>query len=199
MCIGALTNAAVLLILYPEVKDMIEIVIMGGCMGIGNTAPVAEFNIQTDPEAAKVVFESGVPLTMVPLEVTHTALATSEVLADIHSNSPTPFRWAMQQLLLYFASTYRRVFKFEDPPLHDPCAVAFVISPEIFETELMRVDIETRSSYSSGQTVCDVWHQSDARNNCHVALKMDTAKFWQLMIAAIGDADRKSILNCGVN
>lgn len=69
MATGALTNVALLLSLYPEVVHMVDVVIMGGCMGVGNTGPVVEFNIQTDPEAAKLVFESGVPLTMVPLEV----------------------------------------------------------------------------------------------------------------------------------
>jgi inosine-uridine nucleoside N-ribohydrolase len=86
---GALTDVAVLLILFPEVVDMLqEIVLMGGCLGIGNTGPVVEFNIQTDPEAARVVFESGAPVTMVPLEVTHTALATPEVLERINNIQP---------------------------------------------------------------------------------------------------------------
>lgn len=66
---GPLTNGAALFILYPEIKDMVEVVLMGGCMGVGNTGPVAEFNLQTDPEAAKIIFNSGVHLTMVPLEV----------------------------------------------------------------------------------------------------------------------------------
>jgi inosine-uridine nucleoside N-ribohydrolase len=69
VCTGALTNAAVLLTVYPEVAAMVEVVLMGGAMGLGNTGAVMEFNIQTDPEAAKIVFEAGVPLTMVPLEV----------------------------------------------------------------------------------------------------------------------------------
>ena len=77
---GALTNVALLLALYPEACGMLEVTLMGGALGVGNTHPVAEFNIQTDPEAARLVFESGVPLTMVPLEVTHTALATTSVL-----------------------------------------------------------------------------------------------------------------------
>jgi inosine-uridine nucleoside N-ribohydrolase len=83
VCTGALTNAAVLLTVYPEVAAMIEVVLMGGCLGVGNTGPVMEFNIQTDPEAAKIVFEAGVPLTMVPLEVcTHLAGAPSGVCCD---------------------------------------------------------------------------------------------------------------------
>ncbi|GIM04538.1 hypothetical protein Vretimale_9082 [Volvox reticuliferus] len=142
VCTGALTNTALLLTVYPEVVDWLEVAIMGGCMGVGNTGPVMEFNIQTDPEAAKIVFESGVPLTMVPLEVTHTVLANPQILAAIGggrgSAAPanaaaaaaaaplplvvacpiSPFRNTIQQLLLFFAETYKQVFHFEHPPLH---------------------------------------------------------------------------------
>lgn len=111
---------------------------------------------QTDPEAAKIVFESGVPLTMVPLEVTHTALADAAVLNAVlgcgstdpmDATIPAPgavraasaFRAKMVDLLMFFATTYKEVFKFESPPLHDPCAVAYVIAPQLFEVEVMRV------------------------------------------------------------
>eukprot|EP00775_Hariotina_reticulata_P008905 gene8905-9082_t len=134
ICTGALTNAALLLLLYPEVQDMIEVTIMGGALGVGNTGPVQEFNIQVDPEAAKIVFESGVPLTMVPLETTHTALATSAVLSRMFHGASTPFKQLVEMLLTYFATTYRDVFNFhEGAPLHDPCAVAAVFAPDIFE------------------------------------------------------------------
>ncbi|KAG2425076.1 hypothetical protein HXX76_013985 [Chlamydomonas incerta] len=274
VCTGALTNAALLLALYPEAAAWVEVVLMGGAMGIGNTGPVMEFNIQTDPEAAKMVFESGVPLTMVPLEVTHTVLATPKVLADIGSGDtssgssngsqragptdPTalaapaaspatagpassaapaaaaaaaasstaalrdaastaalaaagggaaalaaalaataasPFRHAIQELLLFFADTYKRVFKFDDPPLHDPVAVAYVIAPQLFECRRMRVDIETSSALSAGQTVCDVWGQSALPPNANVALSVDVPAFWQLLLEAVARADAASPLN----
>lgn len=194
VCTGALTNAALLLILYPEVVPHVDIVIMGGCMGVGNTGAVVEFNIQTDPEAAKAVFESGVALTMVPLEVTHTALVTPAVLARL-SEPSTPFRGAVRQLLLFFASTYERVFRFNDPPLHDPCAVALAIQPSLFQMEAMRVDIETSSALSAGQTVCDVWRQTGRPPNCHVATKMDIDGFWHMLAEAVDRADATSPLN----
>lgn len=199
VCTGALTNAALLLLVYPEVASMIEVVLMGGCMGLGNTGPVVEFNIQTDPEAAKVVFESGVPLTMIPLEVTHTALVTQEVLTQLINCQPvvTPFLLLIQQLLTFFADTYREVFRFPDPPLHDPCAVAYVVDPDIFEVERMRVDIEVSSHLSAGQTVCDIWHQTGRLPNCVVATKMDVARFWDLMMDAVRSADGVSSLNIG--
>ncbi|KAG2452151.1 hypothetical protein HYH02_003183 [Chlamydomonas schloesseri] len=247
VCTGALTNAALLLTLYPEASEWVEVVLMGGAMGVGNTGPVMEFNIQTDPEAAKIVFESGVPLTMVPLEVTHTVLATPQVLADIgaggsdtatttnttattsNSNSASstlrdaastaalaaagggaaavaaalaasaasPFRHAIQELLLFFADTYKHVFKFDDPPLHDPVAVAYVIAPQLFEVRRMRVDIETISPLSAGQTVCDVWGQSPLPPNADVALAVDVPAFWRLLLEAVARADAVSPLNGG--
>ncbi len=88
--------------------------------------------MQSDPEAAKIVFESGAPVTMVPLEVTHTALATPGVLHRLSARS-TPFLGLMRKLLLFFAQTYREVFSFEHPPLHDPLAVFYVACPEAFK------------------------------------------------------------------
>lgn len=195
VCTGSLTNAAVLVTVYPEIVDMVEVVLMGGCMGVGNTGPVMEFNIQTDPEAAKVVFEAGWPLIMVPLEVTHTALATPAVLAALAGDSTTPFKTLVTRIITFFAETYRKVFKFQDPPLHDPCAVAYVIAPEIFEVEAMRVDIEVVSPLSPGQTVCDIWHQSGRAHNCLVAMKMDVDKFFALLVAAVHAADAVSPIN----
>ena len=88
--------------------------------------------MQSDPEAAKIVFECGVPLTMVPLEVTHTALATPGVLQRLTAR-PTPFLQLMHKVLLFFAQTYRDVFSFKHPPLHDPLAVFYVACPEAFK------------------------------------------------------------------
>ncbi|GMH32973.1 hypothetical protein BSKO_00807 [Bryopsis sp. KO-2023] len=192
---GALTNGAVLFIVYPEVKEMVDVVLMGGCMGLGNTGPVMEFNIQTDPEAAKSVFESGVNLTMVPLEVTHTVLTTTEVLARLKGEKLTPFRQAVADIVTFFAETYRDVFLFDDPPMHDPCAVVYVSHPHLFEVKPLRVEIETASPLSSGQTVCDVWGFFGKPPNCNVAMKVDVPKLWNVVIDAVSRADQKSPLN----
>ena len=199
---GALTNIALLIILYPDIVDMVDITLMGGVLGIGNTGPVVEFNIQTDPEAAHVVFESGVAvLNMVPLEVTHTALATSQVIERIRvGNSEKelkgiPFRELIVDLLMFFADTYKRVFRFDDPPLHDPCAVAYVLAPEIFtDVEHLRVDIEVASALSAGQTVVDVWGATGKKPNAYVCMKMDVDKFWDLMLDSVEKAAAASPL-----
>mmetsp|Transcript_26568 Transcript_26568/g.68454 ORF Transcript_26568/g.68454 Transcript_26568/m.68454 type:complete len:259 (+) Transcript_26568:295-1071(+) len=196
VCCGALTNVALLLLLYPEVIGMVDLVLMGGAMGMGNTGPVAEFNIQTDPEAAKIVFESGVDITMMPLEVTHTVLVTPSVLSKLKGSSPgSPFYHKVEQMLLFFKDTYAEVFKFVDPPLHDPCTVAWVAAPHLFKTEMLRVDIETSSPLSYGQTVCDIWRQTGRKPNCRVATAVDLPAFWQLMSDALARADEVSPLN----
>lgn len=192
---GSLTNVALLLMVFPEVKaKLAQIVLMGGAMGIGNTGPVAEFNIQCDPEAAKVVFECGVKLVQVPLEVTHTCLVTDEVVKALEAFD-SPFGRLMIDLLQFFAQTYKDIFFFDFPPLHDPLTIAYVIDPSIFQTKLLRVDIETSSELSYGQTVVDVWQMSPKPRNVHVAQRVDVPAFWELMLAALRKANERSPLN----
>jgi inosine-uridine nucleoside N-ribohydrolase len=138
---GCLTNFALLLSVFPEIKQKIEkIVLLGGAVGIGNISPCAEFNILIDPEAAKIVFDSGVEIVMVPIEVTHTALVTPSVISRVKALD-SPFGQLCVDLLNFFGETYKRVFYFDFPPLHDPLAVAYVIEPSLFVTRHLRVDI----------------------------------------------------------
>ena len=127
VCTGALTNAALLLSVYPELAATLRVVFMGGAVRGGNTGAVAEFNIQIDPEAAAVVLNSACHITMVPLDVTHTALVTPDVLRRIRAGPSSSssidasrFRRIVAELLTYFAASYRAVFAFDSPPLHDP-------------------------------------------------------------------------------
>lgn len=110
---GPLTNTALLLINYPDcVKYIDRLVLMGGAWGSGNTGPAAEFNIQVDPEAAHVVFESGVNIYMVPLEVTHTALVNESILNKI-SAIGSNFSRLMCELLLFFQVNLQRSIFYE--------------------------------------------------------------------------------------
>ena len=199
VCTGALTNAALLLSVYPELAATLRVVFMGGAVRGGNTGAVAEFNIQLDPEAAAVVLSSGAHVTMVPLDVTHTALVTPDVLHRIRDGpapgSSTRFRRVVAELLVFFASSYKSVFGFDSPPLHDPCAVLCALAPQLFELRHMRVDVETVSPLSYGQTVCDVLDQSRLAPNAHVALRMDVPAFWTHMHAALDAADARSPMN----
>mmetsp|Transcript_9125 Transcript_9125/g.13679 ORF Transcript_9125/g.13679 Transcript_9125/m.13679 type:complete len:351 (+) Transcript_9125:19-1071(+) len=197
---GALTNVATLITLFPDIlKNVKQISIMGGAIGTGNRSPVAEFNILCDPEAAKIVFNCPKKVVMVPLEATHTALATDSVLKQI-SSMKTPFSKMCVDLLTFFKYTYKHVFGFESPPVHDPCAVAYVIYPEIFQTRHLHVDVICGEHKCAGQTVCDVWEDfSKEPKNVHVAIKMDTEKFWDIMIAALKKCNDETPLNAYVS
>jgi inosine-uridine nucleoside N-ribohydrolase len=182
---GPLTNTGTLLQRHPDLAGHIErIALMGGAIGLGNWTPAAEFNIYADPEAAEVVFGSGVPITMVPLEVTHQALATDAVLARIDALQ-TPVARMSATLLRYFADTYERVFGFAAPAVHDPCAVACLVDPGVVTTRHLNVAIDTRSELSYGRTVCDVYGTTRRAPNADVGMGLDVERFWDLMIGAI--------------
>uniref|UniRef100_A0A6U9QLX3 Inosine/uridine-preferring nucleoside hydrolase domain-containing protein n=1 Tax=Picocystis salinarum TaxID=88271 RepID=A0A6U9QLX3_9CHLO len=195
VCTAPMTNVAVLFMAYPDVVSMVEVVFMGGTMGVGNTGPVAEFNIQVDPEAAKLIMQAGCKVTMVPLEVTHTALVSPDIVRRIES-PPSQLRAAMRDLMLFFRKSYEEMWGFESPPLHDPCAVAYVLRPDLFTTRSCAVEVETTNGWSLGQTIVDVHDQfPDRPKNVNVAFSMDVSSFWDLMLAAMARADTLSPMN----
>jgi purine nucleosidase/pyrimidine-specific ribonucleoside hydrolase len=179
---GPLTNVATLL--QRQTENVQRVVLMGGSTGRGNMAPLAEFNVLADPEAADVVFRSGVPITMCGLDVTHQALATDEVLRRIAAKD-SPLARVCHQLLTFFAGTYREVFGFEAPPVHDPVAVAAVIDPTIISVRSVNVEIELTGTYTRGATVVDLHGVTGRRPNAEVATELDVERFWDLMIDAI--------------
>jgi len=182
---GPLTNVATAMSRDPGLaRRLRRVVLMGGAIGLGNVTPAAEFNIGADAEAARAVFESGVPITMVPLETTHQALATPAVVERIAALD-FPLADLCVELLRFFAETYLRVFGFAAPAVHDPCAVAWLIDPTIVPTRRMRVDIETNAEFSYGRTVCDVYGVTGRAPNADVAVGLEVDRFWDLMISAV--------------
>ena len=182
---GPLTNIAAALDRSSTLATRLErISVMGGAIGLGNWTPSAEFNVYADPEAAQLVIESGVPMTLVPLEVTHQALATAEILARI-SAIGSPVADMSVALMRFFAETYERVFGFDAPAVHDPCAVAAVIDPSLVTTRRMNVVVDTESSLSAGRTVCDVYGKTGRAPNVDVGIDLAAPRFWDVMVAAI--------------
>ena len=181
---GPLTNVAILLRERPELKSRIgRIVLMGGSMGLGNTTPAAEFNIYVDPEAARVVFESGLPITMVGLDITHQAGAGPEERERLRAAGRVGEVAA--GLLEFFGGTYKSVFGFDAPPVHDAVAVAAVVEPQILEARPMRVDIECESELTRGETVCDFYGMLDKPPNAEVGVSLDTEAFFELLHRAL--------------
>jgi inosine-uridine nucleoside N-ribohydrolase len=182
---GPLTNVALLLRTYPDLAPRLrEIVLMGGSTDVGNVEPLAEFNIYVDPEAADVVFSSGLPVTMCGLNVTHQALATEEVLERLRALG-TPLAGTVVQLLGFFRDRYRDIWGLPAPPVHDPVAVARVIDPGLVSCEDANVAIELHGSHTRGATVCDRFGVSGRAPNAKVALELDGPGFWDLVIGAV--------------
>jgi inosine-uridine nucleoside N-ribohydrolase len=182
---GPFTNVAALLLAYPSLP-VERIVVMGGSTARGNVTPAAEFNIYVDPEAAQIVFSSDVPVAMVGLNVTHQVLATPEVVSRI-SALGTPLAAICVDLLMFFAATYKSVFGFDSPPLHDPLTIASLIDPAVLGFTPAPVTVELNGTATRGATVVDLDMVTGAAPNCDVAVAVDPARFWHLMISAIQD------------
>ena len=181
---GPLTNVALLLARHPELESELErIVLMGGAIGEGNTTPAAEFNIWVDPEAASRVFQSGLDLTMVGLDVTHRALMTpahTERLASAGTAGKL-----VADLYDFYARFHRREYGWEGAPLHDAVAVAHVIDPTLLTTSHCGVVIDTGPEPSRGRTHVDLRRTMEWRPNCHVAHGIDSERFLELLIERV--------------
>ncbi|HSL00733.1 MAG TPA: nucleoside hydrolase [Rubrobacteraceae bacterium] len=177
---GPLTNIAALLREHPELKLRIRrISMMAGSIGLGNTTPAAEFNVYVDPESAREVFESGLEITMIGLDVTHQAGASPGERERLRSVGTVG--GVVAGLLEFFAETYERVFDFDSPPLHDPVAVAAVLEPGVLNTRPMRVDVECESELTRGETVCDFYGVTGRPPNAEVGVELDRERFFEIL------------------
>jgi purine nucleosidase len=182
---GPLTNVALLLRTYPELAEHLrEIVLMGGSTDTGNVEPLAEFNVHVDPEAADVVFSSGLPVTMCGLNVTHQALATEAVLERVRGLG-TPLADTVVGLLGFFRDRYRDIWGMPAPPVHDPVAVARVIDPVLVRCEDAHVAVELHGTHTRGATVCDRFGVLARTPNAKVAVELDAAGLWDLVVSAV--------------
>lgn len=182
---GPLTNIAMAMRLNPAILPRIRrVVLMGGAINLGNTTPAAEFNIVADPEAAHIVFSSGVPITMVGLDVTYQTMATPERRARIDALG-TPIAALVGGWLDFFGERYRQVYGLAGPPLHDPCAVARVIRPEIVTVAPMAVEIDLSHGPSYGRTLCDLRHVTGKEANAEVGVAIDVDAFYDLLVETL--------------
>jgi pyrimidine-specific ribonucleoside hydrolase len=182
---GPLTNIGLLLRTYPAIAPKIAgISLMGGAMGAGNWTPAAEFNIWVDPEAARIVFRSGLPIAMHGLDVTHKALMGLPE-ADRLDALGTPVGKVFADLLRFFARFHVERYGTADTPIHDAVAVAHVALPGLVTTRRYHVDVETTGDITRGRTVVDDRGQPGAAPNVDVALDIDRAAFAELIIEAV--------------
>jgi purine nucleosidase len=179
--IGPLTNVALAMVKEPAIVPRLkEVVLMGGAMELGNVTAAAEFNIYVDPHAARVVFESGAPIVMMGLDVTHKALVTDERLAAIKAIG-TSVAEACAGLLDFFNRYDKERYHIPGAPLHDPCVVAYLLRPELFQGQRRRVDVETEGTHTAGRTVVDWWRRSERPPNALVVNEVDSDGFFALL------------------
>ncbi len=180
--LGPLTNIALALIREPRIAPKVrEIILMGGgFFEGGNVTPAAEFNIYVDPEAAKAVFASGIPIVMHPLDVTHKAL-TSRVRVERFRAMNTKVGTATAQLLDFFERFDEEKYGTDGGPLHDPNVIAYLLKPELYSGRLCNVEIETASELTLGMTVVDWWGATGRKPNALVLRDMDHEGFFDLL------------------
>ncbi|MGR1252267.1 pyrimidine-specific ribonucleoside hydrolase RihA [Aeromonas veronii] len=183
---GPLTNIALLLAAHPELKPKIaRIVLMGGAAGAGNWTPAAEFNIYVDPEAADMVFKSGIPITMCGLDVTHEAQVMDEDIERVRAIT-NPVAQCVAGLLDFFMIYHRDPkWGFAGAPLHDPCTIAWLLAPELFHGVECRVDIETSGGHTVGMTVVDRYGLTGKPANALVLLGLDRPGFIDLLVTRL--------------
>ncbi|MFT5195728.1 MAG: inosine-uridine nucleoside N-ribohydrolase [Candidatus Promineifilaceae bacterium] len=182
--VGPLTNVAMAIRKCPEIVNKIpEMVIMGGAHHHGNSTASAEFNIWVDPEAAKVVVNSGIPIRMVPLDATHQALTSLDDCAKFRATG-TPAAIAAasftEQRIKGYSATQPMKVK-DTTPIHDALAVCAVIDPSVLITDFIHVDVETKGELTDGRTVCDFSARSGKAPNVHFATGVNAPKFRAMM------------------
>jgi len=180
--IGPLSNIAMAMQRAPDIIPRIrQIILMGGAyFEVGNITPAAEFNIYVDPHAAQIVFASGVPVIMMPLDVTHKALTRTDRVAALRAiGNRTGV--AVAEMLEFFERFDEAKYGSDGGPLHDPCTVAWMIAPDIFNGRPCNVEIETASPLTMGMTVVDWWQVSSRPHNALVIGDLDADRFFALI------------------
>ncbi|MDC0737317.1 nucleoside hydrolase [Cognatishimia sp. SS12] len=180
--LGPLTNIGTAFAKAPEIIARVaEIVMMGGAyFEVGNITPAAEFNIYVDPEAADIVFKSGCKLTVMPLDVTHKALTSPARVAALRDLGTTA-GIAMADMLDFFERFDVEKYGSAGAPLHDPCVIAYLLRPELFDGRHINVMIETKSELTLGMTVADFWGVTDRTPNALFMQDVDADGFFALL------------------
>lgn len=182
---GPLTNIAMFLDQEPELVDRVkEIVWMGGSTGRGNVGAYPEFNAWADPEAADIVVRSGLPLTMVGLNISHQALITENVIQTIAAIDNRTSKFGVE-LLRFFCKTYDEVEGMPEGPLHDPITVAILIDRAVATIQRAHVDVEVAGEHTAGATCVDLHNMLGREPNVDVAMTLDVERFWSLVTSAV--------------
>jgi purine nucleosidase len=183
---GPLTNIGTVIDRAPDVLPKIrQLVIMGGAMREGgNYSPSAEFNILVDPHAADIVFRCGRPITSMGLDVTHQVLSTRARVERIRQLG-NPVAAATAGMLGFFERHDSKKYGVEGAPLHDPCTIAWLLAPELFDGKICNLSVETQSELTMGHTAIDFWHVTDRPHNVNWIYSVDADGFYDLLTARL--------------
>jgi pyrimidine-specific ribonucleoside hydrolase len=182
---GPLTNIALLLRAFPGLRDRIgAISLMGGSLGVGNTTASAEFNIWQDPEAAAIVFESGIPILMAGLDVTHQALVLPDDVARLEALGSRTGR-VFADLMRFFGRHHREDYGWPGPPIHDAVAVGVLVAPWLMVRRHLYVAVETGDGLTRGRTVADERGIAGHEPNVEVEVGLDREAFIDLVVEAV--------------
>ena len=181
-CLGPLTNIGLALVREPRIAPRIKRIVAmgGGFFEGGNVTPTAEFNIYVDPQAARLVFDSGIPITLIPLDCTHQALTTKarvQKFRDMKNNTGP----ATAQLLDFFERFDEQKYGTDGGPLHDPCVIAWLLQPELFTSRDVNVAVECESDLTMGMTVIDWWRVTNRKANATVCRSINADGFFDLL------------------
>ena len=184
---GPLTNIAAALTKETDIASKIqEIILMGGAMREGgNITPSAEFNIYVDPHAAQIVFDSGCQSVVFGLDVTHQVLSSSAVMERIKAVKTNVAQTAYN-LLSYYGRYDAEKYGSNGAPLHDPCTMAYILKPELFDLKECNIRVEAESELTRGHTAVDFWYATDLPRNSLWAYKVDADGFFDLLVAQLG-------------
>jgi purine nucleosidase len=184
--LGPLTDIGMALVKAPDIAPKVrEIVMMGGAyFEVGNTTPAAEFNIYVDPHAADLVLRSGIPITMIPLDVSHKALTTKPRIARLRALGTRCGR-AVAEMLEFFERHDVEKYGADGGPLHDPGVIAYLLEPDLYSGRKVNVTIETASPLTLGMTVADWWRVTDRPPNAHFMNDVDADGFYDLLTERI--------------
>jgi purine nucleosidase len=184
--LGPLTNIAMAMVLAPDIVGRIAEIVMifGSFSEAGNITPVADFNNYVDPEASDVVLNSGVKITMVPMDVTHQCLSTNERLEAFRAIG-NACGVAVCEMLTFSESFDIRKYGWEGAPLHDPCAIAYLLAPQLFSGRQVNVCVETGDGLTAGMSIVDWWRVTDRQANALFLREVDTPAFYALLTGRV--------------
>ena len=184
---GPLTNIARYLAEHGG-EGIERVVLMGGAIAEGNMTPAAEFNIWADPEAAQAVFDAGLDVTMIGLDVTHRAVTGPDVQDRLRETGPIGVFVA--ELVDFFTVYHRQTYGWDGAPIHDAVVVAHLLVPGLVETKRRNVEVERTSELCRGRTVVDLWRRTDRPPNAHVGVDLDASAFFDLLVDRIAKLER---------